>query len=231
MALISVCMPYFNRQAMLDRSLEAYRRLYDDLEICVCDDGSDEPVSAPGCKVVTLPHKDHALNPCVPINRAIGLATRDVIVLTNPEILHTFPIFDEMAESLRELGPLGYVTAACQAENNQWLAHSSCAEGDAGRGPMPTGGQFHFCAMFTRELWEKTGGFDEDYRDGHCFDDNDWLWRLHKAGAKFLSRDDLVVQHYHTGCKWPAGGWQRNAHLLTVKWANYWQQNGNHHHV
>ncbi len=220
--MISVCMPYYERQELLDRSLEAYRALYGTIvDINICDDGSETPVHAPGCRVHYLPAKKGALNPCVPINMAVRMAMSDVIVLTNPEILHTTPILQSMFDQLLELGNMGYITASCKAEDGRWLAHSSIKEGEAGRGYMPDGWQFHFCAMFHRHLWERTGGFDEDYRPGQAFDDNDWLWRLHRAGADYHHRDDLVVEHTHTGTRWPPGGWQRNHILFTRKWGDY----------
>ena len=225
--VISVCMPYYNgasmsgdRQALLDVSLAAYRRLYD-VEISICDDGSPVPVNAPGCVVTSLPTKDYALNPCVPINRAVDASSGDVIVLTNPEIEHREDVFSRMLEALE---PGGYVTASCR-DRSRWIAHSSIPhEASALRAPRPEGSQFHFCAMFHRELWDKAGGFDEDYREGHAFDDNDWLWRVEDVGARFVHLDDCVVYHTHTGTKWPKGGWERNAMMLASKWGHKWQR-------
>lgn len=88
---------------------------------------------------------------------------------------------------------------------------------------MPEGSGFHFCAMLNRTLWDKAGGFDEDYRDGHACDDNDWLWRLESAGAKFLMRDDLVVQHFQSEVNW-GGRLARNRRLLKQKWGHRWNE-------
>lgn len=220
MGVISVCMPYYQRQALLDQSLAAYRAHYGDIEISICDDGSPDPVKAPGCVVTTLPRKLGALNPCVPINRAVEAASGDVLVLTNPEIEHRTPILDAMLEDLEALGPKGYVTASCYDDRGIWIAHSSIKPFENGRGYMPAGSQFHFCAMFYRSLWDEAGGFDEDYREGSHFDDNDWLMRLERAEAKFKHRDDLITYHHPTGTSWPEGGWQRNAVLFARKWLN-----------
>ena len=211
-------MPYFNRQALLDRSLTAYRELYTAIEVSICGVGSGAPVQAPGCVVTTLPRKTEALNPCVPINRAVEASHGDVIVLTNPENEHREPILPAMLEDLQRLGADGYVTASCWDDRGMWIAHSSVTGGSDGRGYMPPGSQFHFCAMFHRSLWDKAGGFDEDYRDGSHFDDNDWLARLFVAGAMFHHRDDLIVYHHPTGTKWPAGGWAKNQARFIDKW-------------
>ncbi len=225
--LISVCMPYYNgangvdRQTLLDRALERYGELYEGLEISICDDGSPEPVKAPGCKVTTLPKKDKALNPCVPINAAVNASTCDIVVLTNPEIEHRESVFLRMMAAVEDGD--SYVTAACRNPDGRWLAHSSVDwRGSRLRAPIPPGSQFHFCAMFRRELWERAGGFDEDYRLGQAFDDNDWLWRLYSVGAEFKQLDDCVVHHHPTRTAWPSGGWQVNAALLMGKWGTTW---------
>jgi len=215
--MISVCMAYYMRQEALDHSLRALRALYAELEleIVICDDGSPISVSAPGCRIVTLPTKGYALNPCVPINRAVAASTGDVIVLTGPEIEHREPVLMAM---FADLGPDDYVIAACRDGVDRWLCASSVRPGENGRGPMPIGSGFHFCTMLHRSLFDRAGGFDEDYRAGQAFDDNDWLFRLERAGARFKMRDDLVVWHHQVPCLWPIGGHARNLRLFESKW-------------
>jgi len=104
-------MPYWSRQDALDRSLAAYRRIYGDIEISVCDDGSPEPVKAPGCIVTTLPKKETGLNPCVPFNAAVRASTGDVVVLTNPEVEHREDVLTGMRDMLEHADD--YVTVAC----------------------------------------------------------------------------------------------------------------------
>jgi hypothetical protein len=147
--VISVTMPYWQRQAELDRSLAAYRRLYAGLEIVICDDGSPEPVKAPGCVVVSLPRKIIGLNPCVPINVAVSASCGDVIVLTNPEIEHREDILTGMRAMLA--GPNDYVTVACRDVSGMWLAGPDVDYTKNGRLPVPEGAHFHFCAMLHRE--------------------------------------------------------------------------------
>ncbi|MGH8236131.1 MAG: glycosyltransferase family 2 protein [Steroidobacteraceae bacterium] len=210
-------MPYWQRQHELNRSLAAYRAVYPDVDIefSICDDGSSVPVHAPGCVVTTLPRKDCALNPCVPINVAVRASTSDVIVLTNPEIEHREPVLQDMLAALQ--GPDDYVTASCYEEDRGiWLAGPRTVYGTSGREPVPPGSHFHFCAMFRRELFERAGGFDEDYRFGQGCDDNDWLFRLAAAGANF-KHVDKTVYHHRTVHAW-TGTTKQNAALLRKKW-------------
>jgi hypothetical protein len=217
---ISICMPYWVRQAELNRSLAAYRRLYSglDLEISICDDGSTTPVVAPGCILTSLPKKTIGLNPCVPINAAVRASRGDIIVLTNPEIEHREDVLTGMLAML-ETGE-DYVTVACRDVGGMWLAGPQVDYTKNGRLPVPAGAHFHFCAMLRRELFERAGGFDEAYRNGRSCEDNDWLWTLEAAGARFRLAPG-VVWHYNTPHKFK-GTHESNRDLLVRKWGHRW---------
>jgi hypothetical protein len=215
---VSVCMPYWVRQAELDRSLAAYRRLYPEIEISICDDGSPEPVKAPGCIVTTLPAKTIGLNACVPMNAAVWASTRDVVVLTNPEIEHREDVFSEMLLRLQD--PMDYVTVSCRDVSGMWLAGPSVDYTKNGRLPVPPGSHFHFCAMLSRQLFERVGGFDEGYRFGRACEDNDWLWSLEDAGARFRLAPG-TVWHYKTPHKYE-GTHASNKERLEARWGYKW---------
>lgn len=215
-------MPYWQRQKELDRSLAAYRRIYGhlDLEISICDDGSPVPVLADGCVVTRLPAKKIGLNPCVPINAAVRASSGDVIVLTNPEVEHREDVLTGMLAMLEH--PDDYVTVACQDVSGMWIAGPMVNYAyENGRMPVPPNAHFHFCAMFHRELFERVGGFDEEYRFGRSMEDNDWLWSLDAAGARFKLAPGMVW-HYRTPHAY-AGSHPANLDRLTRKWGHKWQ--------
>ncbi len=227
--MISVVMPYWRRQVILERNLSSYRTLYphDDIEIVIVDDGSPEPALAQGefpwpVKVIRLPRKDAALNPCTAFNMGVAAASGDVIVLTNPEVIHRAPILGDMEVELKVLGPKGYVAAACWAARAEWwYCHSTKmpAAESVGRARTPRGAGLHFCAMLARDLYNEIGGFSEEYRDGQGYEDNDLLWKLQAAGACFKIRDDLVTEHHDSPrSEWPAGGAARNLAIFEAKW-------------
>lgn len=214
--MISVCVPYWKRQAHLDRMFEQYGRLYPeiDIEFSVCDDGSPEPAVVPAGVILTrLPTKTGPLNPCVPINRAVEASTGDIIVLTNPEMQHRDLVLPELLTLLEEPGD--YAMARCWGvEHRRWLAGPEVDYSKHGLSPMPPGAHFHWLAALRRSLWAKAGGFDEDYRHGAGCDDNDWAWRLWKVGARFRLADG-VVHHHRTRRSWPL---PRNTALFRKKW-------------
>lgn len=214
---ISVCAPYWKRQKALDRMVEQYDRLYPDLdlELSVCDDGSPEPARVPDHVILTrLPTKDHPLNPCVPINQAVEASSGEIIVLTNPEIEHREAVLPAMLEMLEHEDD--YVTARCWDE--RWgmaLAGHEVKYNQYGRRPVPPGAHFHFLAMFHRKLWDKAGGFDEDYRFGAACDDGDWLWRVHRVGACFKHCPRTVYHDSSVRLRWNL---PHNKELFAQKW-------------
>ncbi len=224
--MISVVLPYWKRPAVTQRSLELYAKNYPDLEfeVILVDDGSHDFMTEhfPFLRIERLPKKDVPKNPCVPINHGVKASRGDVIVLSNPEILHHRPVLGEMLKTLRELGDNGYVLAACWYElDKRWHCHSHItASGWHENIKQPIGSGFHFCAMLNRSLWDKAGGFDEEYREGSHYDDPDWVNRVSKAGAVFKIRDDLVVEHIREGAytDWPGGAADRNKALFMRKW-------------
>ncbi len=218
-------MPYWRRPAALAACIASYRDLYGPaLDIVVADDGSGD-VPAVDARILRLPAKAGALNPSVPFNRAALVATGDILVLTNPEVIHKTAILEQMLLSLSALGPLGYVAAACWSPGQGWwFCHSKkgAKDGERGRAPIPPGAGLHFCAMLRRSLYEAVGGFSEEYRDGQGYEDNDLLWKLQKAGARFAIRDDLVTEHIDCPpTKWPAGGMARNRAIYEARWGAY----------
>lgn len=223
-------MPYWNRQGDWTKARASYAKQYPDLDIefSICDDGSPIPLrntQDPRERIVSLPPKQHALNPCVPINLAVRNATRDVIVLTNPETEHRERVLDKMFAALD--GPNDYVMTGCRdTMHEQWYAgpdrdYRGCL--------LPPGTHYHFCVMFHRSLFERVGGFDEDYRQGHGYDDNDWLWRLWTLGNVNFKYVPGVVWHCRSLMQrsiWKSALLKRNEALLRKKWGKELAQCG-----
>lgn len=224
--MISVIFPYWQRKAATDWTIALMATQYPDLdmEVIVADDGSPSPYTpikgTPWpVRVVRLPPKSEPKNPCLPINLGVEIARGDVIVLSNPEITHRAPILQEMLAELERQGRDAYIQAAVWCpDEHRWHSHSTIAgQGDT---PLPPKACLHFLTMLHRDLWNKAGGFDEEYRDGSAFDDNDFVMRLAAAGARFISRDDLVADHPHNDprTRWLPGQHARNAEIFRRKW-------------
>ena len=228
--MISLILPYYERREAADASLRLMARQYPglSLEVVLVDDGSSEPYYAPvdlpfPVRVLYGPQKDQPLNPCTPINVGAAAASGDYIALSNPEILHVNPVLPELLAECQRGGPLTYALAACwDPEKKRWHCHSTNRRDDSGDvgSFLPPGTDYHFMAMLHRSLWELAGGFDEDYRDGAGYDDPDFVLRLHRCGARFVIRDDLVVEHPRRGAKanWRPEMFARNRKVFLSKW-------------
>jgi glycosyltransferase involved in cell wall biosynthesis len=220
--MISLILPYWDRQAATDKALRsieaAYRGL--DLEVILVDDGGP-PFEVPDLeidlRVITRPRKAIPTSPCGPWNEGARQARGDVLALSCAEIVHPQPVLGAMLENLRELGPEGYVLAAAWVpEERVWHCHSSVEVPTC-----PPGTGIGFLGMLNRELFERIGGFDQAYLAGAGYEDRDFIQRLHAAGAKFQIRDDLVVHHSKIGAqiRWGAERFAVNERLYRERWA------------
>lgn len=218
-------MPYWQRPEELARTLASYRAFYPhhQVEFSICDDGSTPPLRnytlGSDVRLTELPRKTEAKCPVTPINRAVRACSNDIIVLTNPEIEHREPVLDQMLDSLNSEDD--YVMAGCRdTTHGEWYA----GEGRSMKGCLaPPNFHYHFCVLFHRSLFDRIGGFDEDYRDGHAYDDNDWLWRLHAAGwvnPKFVPGVTWHHRRIMQRSLWKGQQLLRNEALLRKKWSH-----------
>lgn len=230
--MISLIMPYWNRLELLKTSLNRLRDLYGqsgELEVIVADDGSGlerdlfDDYDSIGLTIVSLPKKAEAKNPCLPINEAAKVARYKFLAISNPEIYHLTPVLGEMLLDCITNGQKHYVSAATwSVDKRRWYNHTSCTDACLGRAPVPNkNAGLHFLAMMHTQFFHQVGGFDNAYREGQGYEDNDFLWNLHANGASFSIRDDLVVNHFGTNTAWPDGGANRNKALFYKKWQTH----------
>ena len=233
--MISLIWPYWQRQAVADRACALLAKHYADLdfELVVVDDGNAVPYrpleDMPfDIQVVRLPEKHVPLNPCVPLNRGVEQARGNIIALSGADIMHTVPVLGAMRDELGNDEAKYVLAAVWYAEKKIWHCHSTRKRPDAGDvgSMLPPGADYHFMAMMHRSLWDAAEGFDEDYRDGAGYDDPDFVLRLHRAGAKFVIRDDLIVEHVRDGAHtaWTPTMFARNRAIFMSKWRLFAKQ-------
>jgi len=193
--VVSIVIPYFRREEILQKNLENYRRLYPNLviEFIIVNDGDKEPdVDA---TVINLPEKHEPLNPCVPINVGVRAAKYDICCITGPEIFHRKPILYEMADRAYRHSQ-SWVTAATWGHiNGRWHCHTSVNKDKHQIEGMSEQAGFHFMAVFHRSFFLGFGGMDESFRHGHSYDDNDLICTLDRNGAVFTCLDHCVCDH------------------------------------
>jgi glycosyltransferase involved in cell wall biosynthesis len=175
-------------------------------------------------KLIRLENKT-GINPCYPYNVGVRESTGDIIILSSPETFHTSSIFDmsdnfkdlndntyllfsvfcltnqvlinefknsnfdvtlelfsEISPNLyNNLGENGY-----SFNNNfgSWYTHSI---------HRPSG--LNFFTALTRNKYYELSGFDERFRGGTGFDDDEFKIRLLESGVEFKYNDDVVGIH------------------------------------
>ena len=139
----------------------------------------------------------------------------EALFLTSPECHHDRPILGEALAAHRAAGWKSVVVCAVHDEvTGRWFSHSHHAPN-----------RYHFANLMSRRLFDEVGGFDEEYRDGYCFDDPDFVERLEFAEAHWVDRDDLLVKHTSTPSKSKEipnrrAQWIRNRDLFRAKWGH-----------
>jgi GT2 family glycosyltransferase len=223
--MISLILPYWDRQAAADRALAtlaaAYRGM-DGLEVIVVDDGTPRPFIVPPTglrvRVLRLEKKDYPRSPIRAWNEGVKFAWGDRIALSCVEVLHPQPVLAHLDEEAGRLGPMGYALAAAWCpEQDRWHCHSSVPVPDC-----PPGAGLSFCGVMSRALFDMAGGFDERYLGGAGYEDRDFIRTLFALGARFSIRDDLVVHHPKTGAsiRWGEAALERNRRIYESKWTS-----------
>lgn len=219
--MISIVSTFFNRRAQLISTLKSVEKSsVKDFEFIVVDDGSDDSERVedlsekfPFLKLIRVNPKDKWYrNPCIPYNLGFSASQGEKIIIQNSECLHLSDILKDVEESLTENTYLSFATYSVDKKTTEKLEgggggdviHFDNLSGVINGGNCwynhgvyrPSG--LHFCNAITRSNLAKLNGFDEDFADGICYDDNEFLLRAKKLGLDIVFRDDYIAIHqYH----------------------------------
>ncbi len=222
--VVSLILPYWKRQEAATKALKSIEKHYSgmkNLEIVLVDDVSDEPFVPPDVdlylRVIHVPLHLGRGSLSRTLNIGVANSTGRRIILSMSEVIHEEPVIESLLDSLNSPNDYALAAAWCP-EQDAWHCHSSLEP------PFtPNGTGFAWLGAMTRELYDRAGGFDEDYQDGKGnspFEDCDFVRRMVKAGANFIHRDDLIVIHPKTGATVdvPVEAFVRNEKLYYSKW-------------
>jgi glycosyltransferase involved in cell wall biosynthesis len=220
-------MTYYNRKELFYNTIKSIARSkFTKFEVIVVDDGSspehrlEEYIKEfPFLKIIRIePENKNYVNPCIPFNIGINAALGDIIMLQNPECYHTGDILTHAYKFVNDGNYISYSTYAI-TENTYKVMLEQIKAGTITTNYLkllpqrPTGGVdldgwynhsiyrpmcYHFCSAISRNNMVKLNGFDERYRDGIGYDDNEFLERIKRLGLNIMIEDDLSVIHqYH----------------------------------
>ena len=177
--------------------------------------------------VISSEEKGNRINPCMAYNRGFMEADGDIIIIQNPECFHVKDILNYTLNNLKEQD---YYSYSCFSPNNFELSNELISSNNIEilinddnflkRNIQDTGTQmnwfnhptdtshggrqtfFHFCSAIYKSKLELIGGFDKNYEDGYCFDDDQFILTIKynlKLNMKIIEPIECFVIHqYHT---------------------------------
>ena len=175
-------------------------------------------------KLVTIVNKD-GINPCTPINIGVAEAFGELILLTSPEIVHTESIFIAMGNSVVDKNECLFFSVFALTDNEinfriissgshnafmeiytslqpkleENLGHNgdiwSNLYGSWYCHPIYRKTDLNFLSLMRRSSFLEVGGFDERYRKGSGFDDNEFRRRMISYGFKFRYQGSSAAIH------------------------------------
>ncbi len=223
----SIIFPYIDRLYQLEKTFDSLVSIYkrSDFEIVVVEDGkTQDSVELKNLIVryrswLGISHIRHAggsSNPAPLYNMGVNVSFGKYIILSSPECYHKTDILKGLDNSF-SIDPQSYVVCAClnmDANDNpiSWYQHS-----------VYRNALYHFCSAISYNGYWNLGGFDEQYSDGYCFDDDDFKASVLKSGVKIITRDDLIVCHQLHVKTYPTSRkkWLKNKKIYETKHGKY----------
>jgi glycosyltransferase involved in cell wall biosynthesis/SAM-dependent methyltransferase len=185
--LVSVIMPVYNKGAAIRSSLESvWNQTLTPVEVILWDDGSSDSetleilAEVRRGSDVTLFHADNR-GVVAARNNAISMSRGKYICCLDPDD-EIAPTYLEQAVSFLETHP-DYSIAYPWVDTIGYLLEVWRTTDLDPRGILE-GNHVPICAVFTREVFEATGGFSEDMTDGY----EDWEFWAHAAELGFKGK-------------------------------------------
>jgi len=215
---ISIVMAYHNRRELLIKTLNSINETkYDKktLEIIIINDCSSEehnindlPIvyNSLNIKLFNVDKKDKDwVNACVTYNIGFSYIKYDKVIIQNPECYHNGDILSHTDKNLTDKNFLSYGCYSLSwddTKNDKYeyiellnqKSEMACSPGwynHTEYRPL----YYHFCSSITKDNLEELNGFDEDYKDGIGYDDNEFVHRIRLLHLDMKIINDPFVFH------------------------------------
>jgi len=223
---ISLVMAFYNRQELLDKTLESLdKSVVKDYELIIVDDASAVPLKCDRAKVIRVEKKDKWYNcSAVAWNRGMREATGDIIILNSPECYHVGDILAYARDNIR---PNLYLSFGCYSISKEETENfhkgifptlvDALVDGHTGwynhtkHRPVA----YHFCSAILKKDLDIIGGFDERYAYGVAFDDDEFIRAIRHMGMDVkIINQPYVIHQYHTHFEFESASAWREPHAL-----------------
>lgn len=225
----SIILPYYDRPQLRDtlRSIYNHYNSRDDYEVIIVVDSKntgDKSVQLRSIlkefkrlEIVTISDPVKSYNPSTKYNRGVAISRGEFIVITNPEIFHEVDILAGLDNEFDKDNGC-YVICSCRSviyDRNKFESYrdyknyrlnpefqfcESWYQHSLYRNEM-----FHFCSAMSKKTYLKIGGFDERFRNGIGFEDNNFIHRVKVNSVPIILRDDLITLHIEHDKSYIAG--------------------------
>jgi len=216
--MISIVMAYYNRLGLLRHTLKTFTESQEkDFEVIIVDDFSSadhniDNINAEfpslNIKVINMAKRGTKtwFNPCVPYNVGFRESSGDKIIIQNPECCHVGDVISYVNQTLTDDNYLTFHCWACNkgdvqilhkggtinvgsktSKKTKWYNH---------RVHHPVG--YHFTSAITKKNLSELNGFDEEFAQGHSYDDDEFLQRIKnkKLNITFVE-SPYVIHQWH----------------------------------
>lgn len=241
----SILIPYYNKAPYFHNTLVSFAHHYknrDDYEVIVVEDRknfNDSTLHKELYDVIDsflgkinfvylLGEGEHEHSPVRHYNLASSNANGEYLMLTSPEVFHMENVLEGL-DSIFKKDKDCYVVMGCQNGKNvpfyisEFDEFTHTIKGAWYQHSKSHNRMFHFCSAISKEMYNKIGGFDEEYAKGIAFDDNDFIETVKANNMNIVLRDDLLTIHIHhpkTTVKFPNYSklWRHNIDYFNQKW-------------
>ena len=173
--------------------------------------------------VISKEEKGDRVNPCIAYNRGFKEAKGEIIIIQNPESYHVGDILKHTIDNLTEQDYFSYSCYASNSYNiteellesnniynlinNKDFKNRNCfdvkSEGELlewyNHPTYKT--EYHYCCSIYKSRLSLIGGFDERFKDGYCFDDDELLhsikYKLKQIVSVINPQYYFVIHQFH----------------------------------
>lgn len=218
----SIVMTYFKRHAQLNETLCSFNQYKNEkIEVIIINDGPDDDLitlinnfNYPILLIqINLKTKNY-FNPCIPFNIGFKYIQSPITIIQNAECLHYNNIIT--SAKIYDLNE-SYQVFSCYSlskydthlyQQNKVLEFNNIGANNDGESAWYNHGTFrpsgyHFCSMISTNNLLTLNGFDERYKFGIGFDDDEFLYRIKNSNFLTLVFNDdgiaLHQWHYSSG--------------------------------
>jgi glycosyltransferase involved in cell wall biosynthesis len=217
--MIEIVMTYWNRQILLNKTLESYTRSETkDFKVLIVDNNSDEDIVLPMLPFeVEIIKLKGGYDYIAAHNYGFAEALKDdpkIIIITHSECYHQGDVISYAKRVTDE----SYISFGCyslsegqEPETVQINERSNTFDGDSAwyNHPVFRPAKHHFCSAITAKNLRLLNGFDERFCGGVAYDDDYFVEQIKRLGLKIEETAYPFVFH-----QWHYLAWKTKSDLI-----------------